>query len=55
MEIKKIGEIGNGGKFNAMYQEKNESDSGFKSGSIKQRQSHLTYCIVTGISVVLVW
>ena len=22
MEIKKIGEIGNGGKFNAMYQEK---------------------------------
>ena len=41
MEIKKrwkIGEIekiGNGGKFNAMYQEKNESDSSFKSGSIK--------------------
>ena len=58
MKIKKIGEIekiGNGGKFNAMYQEKNESDSGFKSGSIKQRHSHLTYCIVTGISVVLVW
>ena len=55
MEIKKIGEIGNGGKFNAMYQEKNESDSGFKSGSIKWRLSHLTCCIVTGISVVLVW
>ena len=58
MEIKKIGEIekiGNGGKFNAMYQEKNESDSGLKSGSINQRLSHLTFCIAMGISVVLVW